>query len=190
MPAEVRCCSIRHDRARVAPCLEHRAHEGVESEALGPGELDDAPTRGRERDAGQSVRYLARRHRLHGRRGQPHRSIDGGCVGDAGRELEELARPHERERDPGCLHEPLLHALGAVEARVGEPVGTDRGEGHVVPHARLRARPQQLRRALPVVAQHGLVAVAVRLGDIHDDLHARERLGEARARRGVDTRAG
>jgi hypothetical protein len=83
----------------------------VETELLRTGHFNGAIHWGAHGDAADCLGDVISRHRLNEHRWQSNRRSDGGFIGDALHELEELGRVNDRVRDPSALDQCLLSVL-------------------------------------------------------------------------------
>jgi hypothetical protein len=110
---------VRDDLTRIVASGQGFPEEFVHPELLGPGDLDPAVHRRPDCDSGYRLGDVVARDRLEQHRGHPDRAVDGGGVGDAFHELEELCRVHDRIRDRGVLDQLFLGDLRLEVAALG-----------------------------------------------------------------------
>src|SRR5262245_866028 len=95
----------------------------VETELLGTGHFYRPVHWGAHGDPADRLRDVLSSHRLKEHRWHPDRCSDGGFIGNAFDELEELRGVNDRERDPAIFDQRLLSVLRAKVRTLGYALG-------------------------------------------------------------------
>jgi hypothetical protein len=188
--AEVARAAVGRHPACVAVRAQHAAGELVEAEPFGACQLDGAVHRRAHRRDRQRGRDVVGRLRLneHGR--DTNRLAVGVRIGDPADELEELRRADDRVGHGCPLDRFLLGELGPEVPAVGQPVGADDRQGHVVADTEGRFCGEDVAGRGLEELQHRCVAPSRCVRHVDDNPGGLERFGQSLAGQRVDARVG
>jgi hypothetical protein len=155
---------------------------------LRTGHFNGATHWGAHGDAADCLGNVISRHRLNENRWQSNRRSDGGFIGDALDELEELGRVNDRVRDPSALDQYLLSVLRSEVGTVGYPLGSHHGQRDVMLHTGCCSVLEKVTRGGGEELHDRRVLERRGVRDVDDDRRALKGFGHTLAGEGVDAR--
>jgi hypothetical protein len=175
--------------AGIAGGSQHLPHQLGERDPLRSRGLDEGVDGLGNGGIGNGGRDVLGRDRLQVRSGHDDGVAVGRRIRDSGQELEELSGPDDGVRHRRRLDQLLLSKLGAHVAAVRYAVGTDDGQGDVVPDAGCGFSGQQVASGGLEELQYSRILERWRIGHIDDLVGAGKSGVKALAGDGVHSRS-